>query len=158
MAGMGKSVFRSVDNHYPTDRHQAIACSLGWIQVVQSNDAKSSVQRPGSKISVQVITTTLGKNILEEENLSPGKFIPDVVYSTLMSHIVSHHTSVRGYYLLQYCRLQWANQWPPNQPWANRNNLRPYSKYVIHVVTSPFAQICIHQCMYYLKCVSCDML
>jgi hypothetical protein len=35
------------------DSHQAIACSRGWIQTVQS-----SIQRPGSKISIQVITTT----------------------------------------------------------------------------------------------------
>jgi hypothetical protein len=45
---LGKCVFSSVDNHY-TDHHQAIACSRGWIQAVQCNDAKSSIQnqRPG---------------------------------------------------------------------------------------------------------------
>jgi hypothetical protein len=36
-----------------------ISCSRGWIQAVQYNDTKSSVLRPGSKLSVQVITTTI---------------------------------------------------------------------------------------------------
>jgi hypothetical protein len=35
-----------------------IACNRDWIQAVQSNDAKSSVRHPGSKISIQVIPTT----------------------------------------------------------------------------------------------------
>jgi hypothetical protein len=46
------------------DRHQAITCSRDWIQAVQSNDANSSVLRPGSKICVQVIPTTLQKAVL----------------------------------------------------------------------------------------------
>jgi hypothetical protein len=52
------------------DRHQAIACSRDWIQAVQSNDAKSSVMRPGSKISVQVINSNyLYKFGYVEQNL-----------------------------------------------------------------------------------------
>jgi hypothetical protein len=46
MAGMGKCAFSSVDNHY-TDHDQVIAFSRDWIQAVQCNDAKSSIQDPG---------------------------------------------------------------------------------------------------------------
>jgi hypothetical protein len=52
------------------DRHQAIACSRGWIQAVQSNDAKSSVLRPGSKVGVQVITTTCDSSLCICKNQS----------------------------------------------------------------------------------------
>jgi hypothetical protein len=50
MAGMGKCLFSSVDNHYPTKPSPAAE--------VESRRCNLMMQNPASKICVQVITTT----------------------------------------------------------------------------------------------------